>query len=59
VAKRHSARTITGVVTGLQPFLSLFVTHKIELENVIDFQLARRKRPAPLTVNVVVPGSRG
>lgn len=42
----HSARTITGAVTGLQPSRLSFVTRRGESKNAIDFLLARGPAPA-------------
>jgi|SRR6185437_44540 len=53
--KEHSARTITGVVTGLQPSASQFVTPRPNQKNAIVFLLARAQAlPAsvpPVTSN--------
>src|SRR5579871_1942540 len=43
--KEHSARTITGAVTGLQPSLRRFVIPDAESKNAIDFPLARDPLP--------------
>jgi hypothetical protein len=47
--KRAVRRTITGAVTGLQPFRALFVTRPELVKDAIDF----------LTVNAVMAGPGG